>query len=100
MVRKKGELNERIVALSKRNLENEIEKLVREKSTVLNTLDYQANLSNAELDMLATKIDYMLILGTSYLYRREMEVFTNGLKGSQMKWGIGFWWMKKAFQNF
>ncbi len=85
MVRKKGELNERIVALSKRNLENEIEKLVREKSTVLNTLDYQANLSNAELDMLATKIDYMLILGTSYLYRREMEVFTNGLKGSQMK---------------
>jgi len=90
MVREKRELNEKIVALSKQNLENEIEKLVQGKSTVLNTLDYQTNLSNAELsiaelDMLATKIDYMLILGTSYLYCREMEVFTNGLRGSQMK---------------
>ena len=80
MVRKKKELNDKIVAISKQNLENEIEKLVRDKSTVLNTLDYQTNLLRAELDLLTTKVDYMLILGTTYLYRREMEVFANGLK--------------------
>jgi len=80
MVKEKSKLSERIVMISKENLENEIEKLVREKSTVLFTLDYQTHFINSELDMLTTKIDYINLLGTTYLYRREMEAFTNGAK--------------------
>jgi outer membrane protein TolC len=72
-VRRKWRVDEGIVALSRENLNNEMEKLIRDKSTVLDTLDYQRALIAAELGLINTKVDYMLLLGTVSLFRREME---------------------------
>ncbi|MEW5801685.1 MAG: TolC family protein [bacterium] len=72
-VRNNMELSEKIAAISKENLENEIELLVGEKSTVLDTLDYQTAFISAKLNMLNTRIDYVMLIGTYYLLRREME---------------------------
>lgn len=76
-VRNNMALNEKISAISQKNLENEIERLVGEKSTVLDTLDYQTAFINAKLAMLNTKMDYVMLIGTYYLLRREMEYFIN-----------------------
>lgn len=69
----KVELAEKISSISKENLEYEIERLVGEKTTVLNTLDYQTSMITAELDMIATKLDYIILIGVCYYYQREME---------------------------
>ena len=71
--REKRLVDEGIVSLSRENLANEMEKLVRDKSTVLDTLDYQRTLIAAELDLINTKVDHLLLLGTVSLFRREME---------------------------
>lgn len=72
-VKQKVALSNEIISISKQNLENEIERLVGEKSTVLNTLDYQTSLIAAELDMIATKLDYIILIGAYHFYQREME---------------------------
>ncbi|MBN1625974.1 MAG: TolC family protein [Deltaproteobacteria bacterium] len=69
----KVELAEEISSISKQNLEYEIERLVGEKTTVLNTLDYQTSMITAELDMIATKLDYIILIGVCHFYQREME---------------------------
>jgi len=71
--RRKVELAEKISSISKQNLEYEIERLVGEKTTVLNTLDYQTSMIAAELDMIATKLDYIILMGVCHYYQREME---------------------------
>ncbi|MCP4137519.1 MAG: TolC family protein [bacterium] len=79
-IKKKLDLCEKIVSSSKENLENETERLVREKSTVINLLIYQNDFINAELDLLQTKIELLNKTGTFYLYRREMEQFAAQFK--------------------
>lgn len=76
-VKRKIELSEEIISISKQNLEYEIERLVAEKTTVLNTLDYQTSLINAELDMIASKLDYIILIGVCHSYQREMEKLAN-----------------------
>ncbi|MGQ9654449.1 MAG: TolC family protein [Thermodesulfobacteriota bacterium] len=72
-MREKRRVDEGIVSLSRENLNNEMEKLVRDKSTVLDTLDYQRTLIAAEFNLINTKVDNLLLLGTVSLFRREME---------------------------
>ncbi len=72
-VREKRRVDEGIVSLSRESLNNEMEKLLRDKSTVLDTLDYQRTLIAAELNLISTKVDHLLLLGTVSLFRREME---------------------------
>jgi len=72
-VKSKVELSQKITSISRQNLDYEIERLVAEKSTVLNTLDYQTSLINAELDMIAAKLDYIILIGVCHFYQREME---------------------------
>jgi len=66
-------LSREIVALSEENLDNEIERLKGEKTTVLNVLDYQRALIAAESAMLSAQLDYAILVGTYYLYRQEMK---------------------------
>lgn len=72
---KKMALNEEIVSLSRKNLENEMQRLVAEKSTVLDMLRYQTELADAELDMLGTLTKYMRLIGAYYALRGEMALF-------------------------
>ena len=74
-VRKKQELDRSIVSLTKENLENEIERLLRGKSTAVNTFDYQTNFINAQFDMLNSTVEYALLIGQYYVYVGEMEIF-------------------------
>ncbi|MEW6378743.1 MAG: TolC family protein [bacterium] len=80
-------LNEKIAAISKQNLENEIERLVGEKSTVLDTLDYQTAFINAKLALLNTKMDYLMLIGTYYLVRREMQDLISGVRSQESEVG-------------
>lgn len=77
-VKSQLELNRQSVALSKENLDNEIERLKAEKTTVLNVLDYQRALIAAESAMLSTQLDYALLIGTFHLYRQEMKRLAKG----------------------
>jgi len=63
----------KVVALAEENLKNETERLIRGKTTVLYTLDYQSDLSNARFQLIRFKIDELLLLGTYSLYARQME---------------------------
>jgi len=74
-VQRRTGLAGQVAALAKENLANELERLVGEKSTVLNTLDYQTDLNNAEQALLSAKIDHVIIASTILLYQREMESF-------------------------
>lgn len=78
-VRRKIELDRKIVALTKENLDNEIERLMRGKSTALNTFDYQTNFINARLDMLNTNMEYIMLIGSYYVYMREMGIFAKAV---------------------
>lgn len=79
-VKMKMGLDREIVGISKNNLDNEIERLIGEKSTALNTLDYQTTYISAQIDMVRTLVDYMLLIGTYHLYTREIEQLVNKLQ--------------------
>jgi outer membrane protein TolC len=72
-VRRQMELDRKIVAITKENLDNEIERLINEKSTALNTLDYQTDYINAQISMIQTSVDYVVLIGTYYTFIREIE---------------------------
>ncbi|WP_186441486.1 TolC family protein [Desulfamplus magnetovallimortis] len=66
-----------IVALSKQNLENEVERLVQERTTVINLLDYQQELIASEYELLALKQEYLMLVGKYYHIRMELSWFIN-----------------------
>jgi outer membrane protein TolC len=74
-VRKKMDLDRQIVAITRENLDNEVERLINEKSTALNTLDYQTDYLNAQISMIRTSVDYVILIGTYYKNIREIEEF-------------------------
>lgn len=73
-VRRKMELDGKIVEIAKENLDNEVERLMRGKSTSLNTSDYQTRYINAKQGMLDTTIEYVLLIGSYHLQTRKMEL--------------------------
>lgn len=76
-MRKRIALNERVVSITDQNLRNETERLIAEKSTLLDTLQFQTDFSNARLSLIQSKIDYLMLIGTYHYFRREMETFTD-----------------------
>lgn len=78
-VRKKIALDKEIVALTKQNFDNEIERLMRGKSTALNTFDYQTNYITARLGMLNTDMDFLLLIGSYFVYTRRMDQLAGSL---------------------
>ena len=76
-VQKRRTLNEQIVALSRENLNNEMQRLIAGKSTVLDTVVYQTDLIQAELDLVQTLAEYMNLVGDCYALRGEMELLVD-----------------------
>lgn len=70
---------EKAISIAKENLNNETERLIRGKSTVLYTLNYQSDLSNSMLQLVRLRIECILLFGTYKLYSREMEALANVL---------------------
>lgn len=67
-------ISEDVARLSEENLNNQIERLVGSKTTVLDTLDFQTAFIEAELQTLEAKFNYVMLIGTYYWYRSEKEV--------------------------
>lgn len=76
-MRKRIALNEKVVSITDQNLRNETERLIAEKSTLLDTLQFQTDFSSARLSLVQSKVDYLMLVGTYRYFRREMETFTD-----------------------
>lgn len=81
--RKQLNQSSKISDLSEKNLNQEIERLVAGKSTVLDTLQFQRDYSEARLDELGERIRLIQLKGMNYLFRRDMRTLFKRLRGAR-----------------
>ena len=74
-IRSELALNEKLVELTKQNLEAEVGRLRGGQSTLLDTLVFQSDHFDAKLAVVRSQVEYLMVLGRLYAARNDMRAF-------------------------